>query len=82
MAPLANRVIIRSNFKTSFVLLLISSLHTGAAILKANIDDTRQMVSDMKLSKPIQIGTSDAGSFFNKQILESVDYGVCIYFSQ
>ncbi|KAF9452419.1 glycoside hydrolase family 17 protein [Macrolepiota fuliginosa MF-IS2] len=48
----------------------------GAAILKADIDDTRQMVADMKLSKPILIGTSDAGSFFNKDVLASVDYGM------
>ncbi len=56
--------------------------YIGATILKANIDDTRKMIADMKLTKPIQIGTSDAGSFFNKEVLESVDYGVSTLFSE
>lgn len=48
----------------------------GATILKANIDDTRQMVADLRLSKLLQIGNSDAGSFFSKEVLEDVDYGM------
>lgn len=52
----------------------------GATILKANIDDTRQMVADLRLSKLLQIGNSDAGSFFSKEVLEDVDYGVRLCF--
>ncbi|KAJ3564840.1 hypothetical protein NP233_g8028 [Leucocoprinus birnbaumii] len=48
----------------------------GAAILKADIDDTKQMIQNLKLSKTIEIGNSDAGSFFSKEVLEDVDYGM------
>lgn len=48
----------------------------GAAILQKYITDTRTMISDMKLPKTIQVGTSDAGSYFNKEVLSSVDYGM------
>lgn len=30
----------------------------------------------MKLDKTIPVGNSDAGSYFNNQVLEAVDYGV------
>jgi len=49
---------------------------SGAAILKTDIDDTRQMIADLQLSNSVQIGNSDAGSFFSKEILEDVNYGV------
>jgi hypothetical protein len=58
----------------SFVILL------GAAILKADIDDTKKMIQSLQLSKTIQVGNSDAGSFFSKEVLEDVDYGVRISF--
>jgi exo-beta-1,3-glucanase (GH17 family) len=48
----------------------------GAAILKADIDDTKQMLADMALDKHIPVGNSDAGSFFNTQILEAIEYGL------
>lgn len=48
----------------------------GAALLKANIDDTKSMISGLSLSKSIQIGTADAGSFFNTLVLQDVEYGV------
>jgi hypothetical protein len=48
----------------------------GAVILKADIDDTRKMVADLKLPTNITIGNSDAGSFFSKEVLQDVDYGV------
>ncbi|KAG5730946.1 putative glucan endo-1,3-beta-glucosidase btgC, partial [Termitomyces sp. T112] len=47
---------------------------TGAAILIANIKDTRDMISSMQLSIPV--GTADAGSYFNTKVLEAVDYGM------
>lgn len=48
----------------------------GAITLKADIDDTRQMLTDMNLSTKIKVGNSEAGSFFNKEILSSIDYGM------
>ena len=48
----------------------------GAAILTANIADTRKMLSGLNLNKTILVGNSDAGSYFNKEVLAAVDYGV------
>lgn len=48
----------------------------GAAILIADIQDTRSMLSAMNLGN-MPVGTSDAGSFFNTEVLQAVDYGVC-----
>lgn len=48
----------------------------GAAILTANIADTRQMLSGLNLNKTILVGNSDAGSYFNNDVLRAVDYGV------
>ncbi|KAJ6520911.1 glycoside hydrolase family 17 protein [Mycena vulgaris] len=49
--------------------------NTGAAILIDDITDTRSMMSALSLSN-ISIGTSDAGSYFNTKVLESVEYGL------
>ncbi|KAL5486085.1 hypothetical protein ACEPAI_7129 [Sanghuangporus weigelae] len=46
----------------------------GAQLLIQNITDTRNMLSDMGLSIPV--GTSDAGSYFNDEVLAAVDYGM------
>lgn len=48
----------------------------GAALLMADINDTRTMINGMGLSKHIPVGTSDAGSYFNTLVLEDVEYGV------
>lgn len=48
----------------------------GAAILIADINDTKSGLSSMKLSKTVAIGNSDAGSYFNNQVLSAVDYGM------
>lgn len=50
--------------------------NTGAQILLANIQDTKDMLASMNLPKTIPVGNSDAGSFFNTQVLSSVDYGL------
>lgn len=50
--------------------------NAGAKILIADIQDTRDMLKGLSLSKTIPVGTSDAGSYFNTQVLEAVDYGV------
>ncbi|KAJ7737196.1 hypothetical protein B0H14DRAFT_3516375 [Mycena olivaceomarginata] len=42
----------------------------GAALLLANIADTISMLSDMNLAD--DVGTADAGSYFNTQILSAV----------
>ncbi|KAF9260088.1 glycoside hydrolase [Marasmius fiardii PR-910] len=48
----------------------------GAAILVGDIQDTKQVISGMSLSKDIPIGNADAGSFFNTQVLQNVAYGM------
>lgn len=48
----------------------------GAALLKADIDDTRTMITNMNLTKHLPIGTADAGAFFNTLVLEDVEFGV------
>ena len=50
--------------------------NAGAQLLIPNITDTRSMVEGLNLGKTITIGTADAGSFFNNEVLEQVDYGV------
>lgn len=49
---------------------------TGAALLIADIEDTRQMLAGLNLNKNLPVGTSDAGSYFNTKVLEAVDYGM------
>jgi len=48
----------------------------GAALLIANIKDTRDMLTSMNLPKTIPVGNSDAGSYFNTEVLSSIDYGL------
>jgi len=48
----------------------------GAAILIANIKDTISTISAMKLSKHIPVGNSDAGAYFNTQVLQAIEYGM------
>jgi len=48
----------------------------GAALLIANITDTRQMLKGLNLDKTIPVGNSDAGSYFNNEVLAAVDYGM------
>jgi hypothetical protein len=42
----------------------------------ADIQDTKQMLTDMNLDKHIPVGNSDAGSFFSTEVLTAVEYGV------
>ena len=46
----------------------------GAQLLIPNITDTRQMLTDLSIKLPV--GTADAGSFFNNEVLAAVDYGM------
>ncbi|RDB20132.1 putative glucan endo-1,3-beta-glucosidase btgC [Hypsizygus marmoreus] len=48
----------------------------GAAILLADIQDTRDMLASLALPKDIPVGNSDAGSFFSTDVLSAVDYGL------
>jgi len=50
--------------------------NTGAAILIADIKDTRNMLASMNLPTTLQVGTSDAGDYFNNLVLEACDYGM------
>lgn len=47
----------------------------GAAILISYINDTRSMLAAMNLGS-MPVGTADAGSYFNTEVLQVVDYGV------
>lgn len=46
----------------------------AADFLKTKIADVRSTISGMSLSKTIPIGTADAGSYFNSDIVEACDY--------
>lgn len=48
----------------------------GAALLMADINDTRSMITGMNLSKHLTIGTADAGAYFNTEVLQDVEFGV------
>ena len=63
-----------SFYRKSFLIVVQS----GAAILLADIADTRTMLAGMNLDKTIPVGNSDAGSYFNTKVLSAVDYGVCL----
>jgi hypothetical protein len=45
-------------------------------MLKGFIDDTRSTLAAMNLDRSISVGNSDAGSYFNLQVLSDVDYAV------
>ena len=49
----------------------------GAAILIPFINDTRSMLAAMNLGS-MPVGTADAGSYFNTEVLQVVDYGVSL----
>ncbi|KAG5646979.1 hypothetical protein DXG03_001702 [Asterophora parasitica] len=49
----------------------------GAQILINDIQDTRSMLSSINVNLPV--GTSDAGSYFNTEVLQAVDYGVSVF---
>lgn len=48
----------------------------GAALLIANITDTRNQLKALNLPVTLPVGTADAGAYFNTLVLEAVDYGV------
>lgn len=50
--------------------------NAGAALLIPNITDTRTALAALNLGKTIPVGTADAGSYFNNEVLAAVDYGV------
>jgi len=56
---------------------LAYAIVVGAAILKADIQDTRNMLTSIGANIPV--GNSDAGSYFSREILSSVDYGVSLH---
>ncbi len=50
--------------------------NVGAQMLLANVTDTRNAIEALNLDKKIPIGTADAGSFFNTELLQNVDFGM------
>lgn len=57
---------------------LTIALRQGAAILIGNIQDTISKIDALSLDKHIPVGTADAGSYFNTEVLEAVEYGVSV----
>ena len=51
----------------------------GAALLIADINDTKSNLTTLNLSKNLPVGTADAGSYFNTLVLEDVSYGVSYF---
>ena len=51
----------------------------ASAVLKTRVADIRQMLTSMSITLPV--GTSDAGSYFNNDILGAVDFG-CAFISR
>ncbi|KAI0312323.1 glycoside hydrolase superfamily [Amylostereum chailletii] len=50
--------------------------NAGAAILIADIQDMVSQLNALGLDKHIPVGNSDAGSYFNTEVLEAVEYGM------
>jgi len=50
----------------------------ASAILKTRITDIRQMLTGMNIN--ILVGTADAGSYFNNDLLGAVDFGCALIF--
>ncbi|KAF8519533.1 glycoside hydrolase family 17 protein [Gautieria morchelliformis] len=50
--------------------------NTGAQLLISMINDTRTWLQGLNLPKSLPVGTSDAGSYFNNEVLASIDYGM------
>ncbi|KAI0076006.1 glycoside hydrolase [Panus rudis PR-1116 ss-1] len=50
--------------------------NAGAQLLIPNITDTRNAIAELNLGKTIPVGTADAGSYFNNEVLAAVDYGM------
>lgn len=48
----------------------------GAQMLLTNVTDTRNAIAALNLDKTLPIGTADAGSFFNTELLQQVDFGM------
>jgi exo-beta-1,3-glucanase (GH17 family) len=48
----------------------------GAQILLADIADMRTTLASLNLPKTIPVGTSEAGAFFNTDVLKGIDYGM------
>jgi hypothetical protein len=53
-----------------------AAANVGAAVLLADINDMRSTVAGLNLGKTVQVGNSEAGSYFNTLVLQQVDYGV------
>ncbi|KAH9995644.1 glycoside hydrolase family 17 protein [Russula compacta] len=50
--------------------------NVAAQGLIANITDTVNTLKSLNLNKHIPVGNSDAGAYFNTQVLEAVEYGM------
>ncbi len=72
-------ITVGNEFMLNYVLEHQASDATGAvglaasALLKTKIADIRQMLTSMSINLPV--GTADAGSYFNTDLLGAVDFG-------
>jgi exo-beta-1,3-glucanase (GH17 family) len=48
----------------------------GAAMLLQDIADMRTTLAGLSLSKTLQVGNAEAGSYFNTQVMAAIDYGM------
>jgi len=48
----------------------------GSAILVADILETRTMLEELGMTGQVEVGNSDAGSYFSTDVLSVVDYGL------
>ncbi len=54
--------------------------NAGAALLISNITDTRNVLSSNGFGS-VPVGTSDAGAYFNTEVMNAIDYGVRDFFA-
>jgi exo-beta-1,3-glucanase (GH17 family) len=76
--PFLSPILLTHSYVTQHQISDVNSAaaNVGAAILIGNIQDTRSMLAGMSLNQTLPVGTADAGSYFNNEILAAVDYGM------
>jgi len=50
--------------------------NTGAQLLITNITDTRNAIAALNLPNKVQVGNSEAGSYYNTLVLQAIDFGM------
>ena len=55
-------------------------LFSGAALLIADINDTRSALAAMNPPANLPVGNSEAGAYYNTLVMEAMDFGVRVSF--